>query len=107
MLCASRWRDLTDFLMNAIQRVDTRFVAKALNTIMSEHLQYELKAWIEGCYARHCGQGSDKCRYRPGTAMALAWLKGWRHQEQPPSRSEGEGRPDASHDLRSAKRSAG
>ena len=71
-----------------IQSNYTRYVARALYTFMIEHLQYELKAWIEGCYARHCGQRSDKCPYERDTAMALAWIKGWRHQGEPPSRSE-------------------
>jgi hypothetical protein len=72
------------------------YVAEALNTTMSEHLQYELKAWIEGGYARQCGQGSDKCPYEHFTPMALAWLRGWRYEENPTSRSDAEDRPDVS-----------
>jgi hypothetical protein len=62
---------------------------------MSEDIQYELKAWVEGCYARRCGQRSDKCPYEHGTAMARAWLRGWQDQEGPPSRLEGRDRPNA------------
>jgi hypothetical protein len=88
-----------DSLLGAIQSIDTRYVDKALSTIMSEHLQYELKAWIEGCYARHCGQGRDKCRYRHGTAMARAWLKGWHYQEGSSSRPKSVDQPDVSQNL--------
>jgi ribosome modulation factor len=93
-------------LWEAIQSIDTRYVAKALNTIMSEHLQYELKAWIEGCYARRCGRRSDKCPYEHDTAMALAWLRGWRYQEDPSSELEGAHRPGASPNLSGTKRLA-
>lgn len=44
--------------------------------------QYPLKAWIEGHYARDCGESREKCPYRHESPMALAWLRGWWHREQ-------------------------
>ena len=65
------------------------------NITMSEDVQYELKAWVEGCYARRCGQPSDKCPYEHDTAMARAWLRGWQDQESQPSRLEDRNPPNA------------
>jgi hypothetical protein len=65
-----------------------RYVVVALNTTMNERLQYELKAWVEGCYARRCGQRCDICRYEHDSAMALAWLRGWRYQGELPQGME-------------------
>ena len=64
------------------------------NITMSEDVQYELKAWVEGCYARRCGQPSDKCPYEHDTAMARAWLRGWHDQDESTSSLEGPDRSD-------------
>lgn len=48
----------------------------------NNRIQYPLKAWIEGNYARDCSEPREKCPYRHGSPMALAWLRGWRHREQ-------------------------
>jgi hypothetical protein len=45
-------------------------------------VQYPLQAWIEGHYARDCGEPREKCPYEPGSTMALAWHRGWCNREQ-------------------------
>lgn len=45
-------------------------------------MQYPLQAWIEGHYARDCGEPREKCPYEHGSSMALAWHQGWRNREQ-------------------------
>jgi hypothetical protein len=45
-------------------------------------MQYPLQAWIEGHYARDCGEPREKCPYEPGSTMALAWHRGWCNREQ-------------------------
>ncbi|KZC34598.1 MULTISPECIES: ribosome modulation factor [Rhodanobacter] len=45
-------------------------------------MRYPLQAWIEGHYARDCGESREKCPYEHGSAMALAWHRGWRSREQ-------------------------
>jgi hypothetical protein len=47
---------------------------------MRDHVQYELKAWIEGIYVHRCRQTSDRCPYDQETTMAFAWLRGWGYQ---------------------------
>jgi len=45
-------------------------------------VQYPLQAWVEGHYARDCGEPREKCPYEPGSTMALAWHRGWCNREQ-------------------------
>lgn len=45
-------------------------------------MQYPLQAWIEGHYARECGEPREKCPYEHGSTMALAWHSGWCNREQ-------------------------
>jgi hypothetical protein len=45
-------------------------------------MQYPLQAWIEGHYARDCGEPREKCPYEHGSTMALAWHRGWCNREQ-------------------------
>jgi len=45
-------------------------------------IQYPLKAWIEGHYARDCNEPREKCPYEHGSSMALAWHRGWCNREQ-------------------------
>jgi ribosome modulation factor len=45
-------------------------------------MQYPLQAWIEGHYARDCGEPREKCPYAHGSAMALAWYGGWSNRDQ-------------------------
>ncbi|KZC34862.1 MULTISPECIES: ribosome modulation factor [Rhodanobacter] len=45
-------------------------------------MQYPLQAWIEGHYARDCGEPQEKCPYPNDSAMALAWHGGWRSRGQ-------------------------
>lgn len=45
-------------------------------------MQYPLQAWIEGHYARDCGEPREKCPYAHGSTMALAWYGGWSNRDQ-------------------------
>jgi hypothetical protein len=55
---------------------------KDASMVRESRMQYPLQAWIEGHYARDCGEPREKCPYEHGSTMALAWHSGWCNREQ-------------------------
>lgn len=54
-----------------------RLEPRAPRTGAGAHVQYQLKAWSEGHYARSAQTPLDTCPYLGGSQMALAWQQGW------------------------------
>ena len=54
-----------------------RLEPRVPDTEAGSQIQYQLKAWSEGHYARSAQTPFDTCPYPDGGEMARAWQRGW------------------------------